>query len=289
MAMDDRCIIPPETAIGASFRKAVKSRKIIAVAGLPSSGKSLMLQQLSILAHQEGRRVHSMQWDSARRAFETPEWLARYPERDNITHPAIRKVVGLWVRKAIKDWYKVHADDRDILIAELPVVGGRFAELLQPQDDTAERTLRSEDVIFFVPVPTRDMRKTITGHRATTFANPRNEQETKDAPIHIVEADWIAARQLYNLWQGIESTREDEAIYDPDIYTSVFRRLLRFRNVEILDVNQSFETKGSAYERPFPVTELTAAAREVAATFDILAERYPGKLAETATDGWWEY
>jgi hypothetical protein len=105
----------------------------------------------------------------------------------------------------------------------------------------------------------------------------------------IVEADWIASRQLYNLWQGIESTREDEAIYDPDIYTSVFRRLLRYRNVEILDVNQSFETKGSAYERPFPVTELTAAAREVAATFDILAERYPGKLAETATDGWWEY
>lgn len=287
--MSEQCIIPPDTAIGASFRKAVATNKIIAIAGLPSSGKSLLLQQLSILAHLEGRRVHSMQWDAARRAFETPEWLERYPERDNITHPAIRKVVGLWVRRAIEDWRKAHAGDRDVLIAELPVVGGRFAELLQPQDDTAEQTLRSEEVIFFVPIPTREMRETITGHRAATFANPRNEQETKDAPIHIVEADWIAARHLYNQWQGIASAPAEDAAYDPEIYASVFRRLLRFRNFEILDVNQSFETKGSAYERPFPVTELTAAAGEVAATFDLLTELYPGKLAETAIDGWWEY
>jgi len=287
--MGDRCIIPADTAIGASFRKAVVRNKVIAIAGLPSSGKSLMLQQLSILAHQDGRKVHTMQWDVARRAFETPPWLAQYPERDNITHPAIRKVVGLWARKSVEEWYKSHAFDNNVLIAELPVVGGRFVELLQPHDDDVEGTLRSEEVMFFVPVPTREMRKMITGHRAATFASPRNEHETKDAPIHIVEGNWIAARQLYNLWHGLENSGAEDAIYDPDIYGSVFRRLLRHRHFEILDVDQSFETSGSAYERSFPVTDLTANASDITNSFETLTKLYPGDMAETAADRWWEY
>ena len=91
--MSDECIIPAGTAIGDALRAAVKARRMIFVAGLPSSGKSLMLQQLTILAHQAGRRIHSMQWDGARRAFETPEWLAKYPEVNDLTHPGIRKAV----------------------------------------------------------------------------------------------------------------------------------------------------------------------------------------------------
>ena len=122
--MADRCIIPADTPIGAHFRRAVGEKKVILVAGLPSSGKSLMLQQLTILADQAGRPIHTMQWDTARRPFETERWLDRYPERDDVTHPGIRKAVGFWVRGAVADWTARHRDDTAILIGELPVVGG---------------------------------------------------------------------------------------------------------------------------------------------------------------------
>ncbi len=287
--MTDECIIPAGSAIGAALRAGVKSRRMIFVAGLPSSGKSLMLQQLTILAHQAGRRIHSMQWDGARRAFETPEWLAKYPEVNDLTHPGIRKAVGLWVREAVAGWDAANPDPADILIAELPVVGGRFTELMQPHEDAAEPLLAGEGAVFFVPVPSLERRQVITWFRAETFANPRNEQETKDAPIYIVENDWMAARQLHNAWTGTANDAERDAQYDPAIYRAVFERLARFRNLQILDVDQAFETKGSAYERSMPVSELRADADAVAAAYAALEAQFPGEKAERAADGWADY
>jgi len=287
--MNDVCIIPSDNPIGASFRQAVRSCSIIFVAGLPSSGKSLMLQQLTILAHQAARQLHTMQWDTARRSFETGKWLKRYPERDNLTHPGIRKAVGLWVRPAITKWMATHAGTNALLVAELPVVGGRFAELLQPLSDTAEPVLASEAVRFFVPVPTHKMRKVITARRANTFANPRNEEETRDAPLHIVEEDWITARRLYNCWNGIDAPQENDAQYCPQIYHAVFTRLLRYRHHQILDVTQSFETSGSAHDRTVPVVELAASPTQVEQAFADLERLYPGTLAEKAVDGWANY
>ena len=107
--MQDLCIIPATHPIGACFRQAVRDKKMLFVAGLPSSGKSLLLQQLTILADQAGRGIHTMQWDTARRSFETPRWLARYPEVDDLTHPGIRKAVGLWVRAAVATRFGVSA------------------------------------------------------------------------------------------------------------------------------------------------------------------------------------
>lgn len=287
--MQDHCIIPADHPIGQHFRAAVRNKKVVFVAGLPSSGKSLMLQQLAILADQQGRALHTMQWDAVRRSFETDLWLRAYPEVDDLTHPGIRKAVGLWVRTAIANWISEHRADTDILIAELPVVGGRLSELLQPMDDPAEAALSSSDVHFFVPVPTDDMRKVITGYRAQTFANPRNEQETKDAPIHIVEADWYAARQLHNRWQGIANDDTKDHLYSADIYRHVFERLLRFRNADILSVDRSFETQGSAYDRDAAVTELKASAAEVEATFAQLQKAFPGQSVVAAVETWADY
>ncbi|CUX04025.1 hypothetical protein AGR2A_pc0117 [Agrobacterium genomosp. 2 str. CFBP 5494] len=287
--VSETCVIPADDPIGARFRKAVSSRKIIFMAGLPSSGKSLLFQQLTILAHEAGRKVHSMQWDAARRAFETGAWLDKYPEKDHITHPGVRKAVGIWVRRGIERWVKDHPEQRDILIGELPVVGGRFVELLQKNDDQAEQILTSQTALFFVPVPTREMRNVITSQRAITFANPRNEQETKDAPIHIVEGEWLAARQLHNRWQGVPDLIERDREYDPEIYRTVFDRLLRFRNCEILSVDRKFQSKGSAYDRPVEVTELIAGADEVKASYDMLERLYPGLAKEQAIDSWAEY
>lgn len=47
-----------------------REARMIFFAGLPGTGKSLLIHQLAHLAHARGRRVHLLQWDVARPAFE---------------------------------------------------------------------------------------------------------------------------------------------------------------------------------------------------------------------------
>ena len=287
--MRDQSIIPPDSPIGRRFRALVRDKDLLFMAGLPSSGKSLLLQQLMILAHQAYRSVHVLQWDRARAPFETGHWLSRFPEVNNLTHPAIRKAVGIWAREAVAGWQREKGRSRDVLIAELPVVGGRLAELLCPADDGAEAVLRSDSAMFLVPVPTTKMRRVITGFRAESFARPRNDQETRDAPLHIVAGDWLAARRLYNRWNGLGDDDRRDAEYDPDIYRRVFGHLLRYRNLEFLSVDREYPAAGSAYDRPCAVAELTAAPDDVARAFTEMTRRYPGDSVISAVDRWHDY
>ena len=72
-------------------------------------GKSLLLQQLTLMALEAGREVHLLQWDTARQVFETP----RYPLLDGATHPMVIKAVGLWLRQALVDWDRDHDSIHD--------------------------------------------------------------------------------------------------------------------------------------------------------------------------------
>ncbi|MCR9124925.1 MAG: ATP-binding protein [Rhodobacteraceae bacterium] len=284
-----RSIIPANTDLGQSLRKAVGAHRAILVAGLPSSGKSLLVQQLAILAEEAGRDVHTLQWDKARQAFETPDALDRFPEIDKITHPAIRKAVGLWVRGAVLRWSRAEHRGDAVLIVELPVVAGRFVELLQPGQDPAERFLGSPEALFLVPVPSVELRARIEAIRAATIANPRHAQEARDAPPHIVEADWLAARRIFNHWNGIADDDARDRRYDPEVYRAVFERLGRFRQMRIVSVETTFTTGASAYERAAPVVDLVATPQEVAEAYARLEDLFPGNAADWATDGWSEY
>ncbi|WP_164660188.1 hypothetical protein [Tropicibacter sp. Alg240-R139] len=286
---DDQIIIPHDSPIRAHLEHAVSTCRIIFVAGLPGTGKSLMLQQIILLADQTGRRVHTMQWDAARRPFETPQWLDKFPEVDNLTHPGIRKAVGLWVRQGVLKWHEQHSDQSDLLVAELPVVGGRFTELLHQSKDDAEALLGSDQAVFFVPIPRAEIRRAIEGFRADTFANPRNDQETKDAPPEIVQNDWLDIRRVHDLWTGTQSDPTTAHVYDAEIYRHVYDRLMRHRNLQILDIDRTFETKGSAYERLVPVQELTASADEITASYAQLGEQFPGDSVGPVVDRWYDY
>ena len=286
---DDQIIIPQDSPIRAQLEHAVSTRRMIFVAGLPGTGKSLMLQQIILLADQAGRRVHTMQWDAARRPFETPQWLGKYPEVDNLTHPGIRKAVGLWVRDGVKNWHTQNSDPAELLVAELPVVGGRFTELLHQLEDEADALLTSDHAVFFVPIPRAEIRRAIEGFRADTFANPRNEQETKDAPPEIVQNDWLDIRRVHDLWTGTQSDPATAHVYDAEIYRYVYDRLMRHRNLQILDIDRTFETKGSAYERAVPVQELTATPAEIAASYAQLDKQFPGDSVSAVVARWYDY
>src|SRR5262245_2809177 len=98
-------------------------------AGLPGTGKSLLIREPAHLAHAGGRRVHRLQWDVARPAFEASEAGRRYPQIDGITHELIRLAVGRWARTAVARWHAEHAGGEHMLIGETPFIGHRFIDL----------------------------------------------------------------------------------------------------------------------------------------------------------------
>ncbi|MDE2728894.1 MAG: hypothetical protein OXI19_12800, partial [Gemmatimonadota bacterium] len=64
-------LIPEDSGLFQTLRHLVDARKMVFLAGLPGTGKSLLLQQLAILAHGRGRTPHLLQWDVCRLPFLT--------------------------------------------------------------------------------------------------------------------------------------------------------------------------------------------------------------------------
>jgi len=94
-------------------------------AGLPGTGKSLLVHQLAHVALGQGRRVHLLQWDVARPVFEASRAGQRYPLAGGVTHAVIRRAAGLWVRRAVVDWSARFPGD--LLVGETPFVGNPTA------------------------------------------------------------------------------------------------------------------------------------------------------------------
>src|SRR4051812_26851378 len=159
--MTSASILSPDSELYRRLRVAATERRCVFFAGLPGVGKSLLLQQTSLIAQEVGRRVHLLQWDVARGPFETPELLGRYPETDGVTHAVIRKAVGVWARGAVAAWEQAQPDHEDILIGEVPLIGNRLIELVQRQTDEVEGLLAGEGALFLIPVPSREVRVAI--------------------------------------------------------------------------------------------------------------------------------
>jgi hypothetical protein len=193
-------ILPSESALFRRLHQAAVASRCVFFAGLPGVGKSLLLQQLALIAGQRGRSVHLLQWDVARGPFETPELLARYPETDGVTHPAIRKAVGLWARGAVDRWDRRAADPRHLLVGEVPLIGNRLIELVQPRSDDVEALLAGAGTVFFIPVPSREVRRAIEAARAREMTSPSHERERANAIPSLVQALWeevaAVAREL---------------------------------------------------------------------------------------------
>ena len=139
-ASDARLMLHADRRLAEQLDGLVRQRMVF-FAGLPGTGKSLLVHQVAHLAVASGRMVHLLQWDVARPVFEASVAGRRYPLADGVTHPIIRKAAGRWVRQAVVEWSVAHPGARDLLIGETPFVGHRFVELAQRRDDRAEALL----------------------------------------------------------------------------------------------------------------------------------------------------
>ena len=236
----------------------VLGSRMVFFAGLPGTGKSLLIHQLAHLAHAAGRSIYLLQWDVARPRFEASEAGKRYPLLNGVTHIVIRRAVGIWARQALARWHADHPDPKSLLIGETPLVGHRLIELARPMDDAAEPILTAASCQFVIPVPSPDVRRFLEEERRRRIRRPMHHREREDAPPEVLRTLWEelvdAARRL-----GLDTSRitSTPPLYDPELYACVYRTVLAHRHAQDLPVETRFPSA------PFSVYELDLQAHDL--------------------------
>lgn len=284
-----KSLLPRDSEAFREMAKAAETRRMIFFTGLPAAGKSLFLRQQTMLAAQAGRRIHFLRWDIALGAFQTEVLLAKYPETENVTHPLIRKAAGLWSRKAISRWHTDYPESHELLIGEFPISGNRFVELVQVRDDEVESLLAGDSAIYFVPVPTNEVRRKLVAIRQASIRNPRHSDETRDAPMETLQNVWKETRSLalrLGCVGEVKGTNQTE--YDSTIYRYFFEHLLQHRNCQVLTVEGVYSGVGSAHDIDVEVREILASVDEVAKFVAVLETEWNIDEINRSVKNWYK-
>jgi hypothetical protein len=248
--------------------------RLVLFAGLPGTGKSLLIRELAQLAHARGRVLHLLQWDVARPVFEACEAGRRYPQEGGVTHGVIRLAVGRWARTVVARWHAEHPAGSHLLIGETPFIGHRLVELTRVERDAAEPLLASPATRFVIPVPSRALRAHLEAERARRAHRPLHPREREDAPPEVLRALW---RELAG----------DERPYDPALYQRIYEGLLAHRHAVALAVDTRLPTAAvSAYDVEVPTTDLVPTAEEAAGFVREVERRHRPQDIQRLIDGW---
>jgi len=290
-------VVEADRRLAAQVR-GLAARRMVFLAGLPGTGKSLLVHQVAHVAAATGRTVHLLQWDVARPVFEASPAGRRYPLAGGVTHAVIRRAAGLWVRRAIAAWHDRHRGAEHLLVGETPFAGNRFVELARQLDDAAELLLAAPDCRFAIAVPSVEVRRFLEAERERRAAQPRHPREREDAPPEVLRALWRdLARVATHL--GIApagGAREDPMgdgtppPYDPDVYRRVYAAVLRHRHVEAVALEVILPTGAfSVYDFATPPRDLTPGEAEAEAGIAQVERDHPDPAAlERAVARWWE-
>src|SRR5262245_61840880 len=266
-ARHSRLVVQFDPQLSERIRRLVR-RRIVFFAGLPGTGKSLLVHQLAHLARAEGRNVHLLQWDVARPFFEESMAGRRYPVEDGVTHLVIRKAAGHWVRQAIAKWSDGHPAPEHLLVGETPFVGHRLIELAHRLDDRAEPLLTDRSCKFVIAVPSAEVRHFLEAERERRAADPLHPREREDAPPSVLRDLWRdltrVARQMGISVPGAAGRDDTDMPYAPDIYQRVYEGILRYRNVDVVHLDVILPTRQlSVYDFADPPTPLIPSEAEI--------------------------
>ena len=258
MSLPEGVLLSQGSPLLAAFEPLARDARCVFFAGLPGTGKSLLIHQLAHLGHARGRRIHLLQWDVARPAFEASPAGRRYPQEDGITQPLIRIAVGRWARRAVARWHAAEPASA-LLIGETPFVGHRFIDLARPAHDAVEGLLAAPATRFVIPVPSVALRGHLEVERARRATTPVHAREREDAPPDVLRGVW---RELTAVARALGIAAADDA-YDPEVYRAVYARLLARRHAQALIVDERLPTATvSAYDFRIPTTDLLPGVEE---------------------------
>ena len=266
-----------------------RQARLVFFAGLPGTGKSLLIHQLAHLAHARGRAIHLLQWDVARPVFEASRAGRRHPQVRGVTHGIIRIAVGRWARQAVAGWHARHSGFDALLIGETPFIGHRLVALARRAPDAAEPVLAADTTRFVIPVPSRALREHLEAERERRAREPRHAREREDAPPAVLRALWrdligVAA----SLGIGDEAGPVGEVSYDPDIYRRMYERLLAHRHTLTLPLDTVLPVATvSAYEFQIPTIDVLPDPAEAGWLVEDTEARYPhAALLDIELAGW---
>ena len=285
-----RLVVPGDPDLHARLDRLARASRMLFVAGLPGTGKSLLVHQLAHLAAGAGRVVHLLQWDVARPVLEASAAARRYPAVDGVTHAMVRKAVGVWSRRAVIDWERQWTDSTHLLLGETPFVGNRLIELARPADDDTEPLLAAPTCQFTIAVPSADVRRFLEAERERRAAAPLHPREREDAPPPVLRDLW---RQLVDVGRALGLAPapglDREPPYDPQMYQRVYEALLRHRHVEVVPLRTVLPTAGvSVYDFAVPHHEVKPREAEADAIVREAEARYPDPAALARdVDRWW--
>jgi hypothetical protein len=284
--------------------RGLSARRMVFFAGLPGTGKSLLVHQLAHVARGAGRSVHLLQWDVARPVFEASPAGRRYPLADGVTHGVIRKAAGLWVRRAVARWNRRHPGAEHLLVGETPFIGNRFVELAHRLGDEAEPLLIAPSCRFALAVPSREVRRFLEAERERRAASPLHPREREDARPHVLRDLWRdlaeVARRLGLVEAGGRASSEDggrggiasgRALpYDSALYAAVYQAILRHRSVETIALDTVLPTgKLSVYDFETALPDLVPTEAEAEECIEEVERRYADSGAlERQIARWWE-
>jgi len=231
-------IIPESSPIYNQLSELTDS-KIVIFSGLPGVGKSLYINAFKAIAQNKAKDLDIIQWDVARKAFETDYISSYYPMGDGTVHNGLKLIAGLWLMDVVREWIDFNRSSDNILLIEAPLVGNRFIELMQKQlDDNLENFLSSELCQVVVPIPSTKVRAAIEAER--------ERQVSEDAKV------WSGAKPsvMLMLWKdtciianefGKKIDVSEQPPYDPEIYLHVYSKILKHRNLVPLYIDEIFE------------------------------------------------
>jgi hypothetical protein len=283
-------VVREDARLYAHLTRLAATSRLAFFAGLPGTGKSLLIHQTAHLAHAAGREIHLLQWDVARPLFEASAAGARHPILEGVTDNVIRKAVGTWARDALVRWHRRCPEPRHLLIGETPLVGNRFMELARRGNDAAEALLAADACRFLIPVPSIPVRRYLEAERGRRISHPTHDREREDAPPHVLRALWDqlvdAGRAL-----GVGPAGGPCAAppYDPGLYERVYRLALRHRHVETLNVETVLPNDAfSVYDFAVPAHDIVPAPDEADRFIERAEEQYadPGGLGQEV-DRWY--
>jgi hypothetical protein len=260
---------------------------MVFVAGLPGTGKSLLVNQLVHVSARAGRCAHLLQWDVARPPFEASHAGRRYPQVDGVTHAVIRRATGLWARDALTAWDERHPAPEHLLIGETPFVGNRFVELARRLDDRAEALLTAASCRFAIAVPSRDVRRFVEAERERRNGSPRHPREREDAPPHVLRDLW---HDLVSIEAAGRVAGDAPVPYDPVLYQRVYERVLRHRPRLVVAQDVILPTGTiSVYDFDVQASDLVPTESEADAFVREVERRYPDlTVLDAEVARWWE-
>jgi hypothetical protein len=284
--MNDRLVVGADARLGEQLRR-LADRRMVFVAGLPGTGKSLLVNQLVHIAARAGRCVHLLQWDVARPPFEASHAGRRYPQVSGVTHAIIRRATGLWARGALAAWDERHRAPEHLLIGETPFVGNRFVELARRLDDRAEALLTAASCRFALAVPSREVRRFVEAERERRSASPRHPREREDAPPRVLRDLW---HDLVSIEAAGRVAGDAPVPYDPVLYQRVYERVLRHRPREVVAQDVILPTATmSVYDFDAQARDLVPTESEADAFVREVERRYPDlTVLDAEIARWWE-